>query len=144
MQLPGLSGWTVRGCSLRDVPAVLSVTRASDIAAVGEPDWTEGEVVATLTAPHLDPAVDAWLAFGPDGTALAWAYVDNPERGERDNVEVYAVPPAGRPAFGPLLDLAPARIGERAARVRRARGGARESASVAAPTGPGVAFRQRR
>jgi len=113
--LPGLAGWTVRGCSLHDVPAILAVTRASDVAAVGEPDWSEGEVVETLTAPNQDPAVDSWLAFAPPGTeALAWAYVDNPQRGARDNVEVYAMPGRGEPAYGPLLDLAVARVAERA------------------------------
>lgn len=99
--------WTVRPGTLRDVAAILTVTRASDIASLGEPDWTEEEVVATLTAPH----VDSWLASSPDGTPLAWAYVDNPERGSRENVEVYAVP--GAPLYGPLLDLALERIGER-------------------------------
>ncbi|MEU7870239.1 GNAT family N-acetyltransferase [Dactylosporangium sp. NPDC049140] len=138
-----MEGWTVRGCSLRDVAAILSITRASDIASVGEPDWTEEEVVATLTAPHLDPAVDAWLAFGPDGTALAWAYVDNPERGERDNVEVYAVPTAGRPAFGPLLDLALARIAERGRRIVRAGVVPSETAYVEALTARGFVFRKR-
>nr|BFE63393.1 hypothetical protein GCM10020063_079190 [Dactylosporangium thailandense] len=138
-----LPGWTIRGCSLRDVAAILSVTRASDIASLGEPDWTEEEVVATLTAPHLDPAADSWLAFGPDGTALAWAYVDNPERGPRDNVEVYAAPPDGWPAFGPLLDLALARVAERGAEIVRAGVVPGETAYVEALTARGFAFRKR-
>jgi mycothiol synthase len=114
MELQGLAGWTVRGSTLQDVPAILSVTRASDIAAHGEPDWTEDEVVETLTAPNQDPARDTWLAFGPGGEPMAWAYVDNPERGPRDNVEVYAVPEQGAGAYVPLLDLALARVAERA------------------------------
>ncbi|GGM32220.1 GNAT family N-acetyltransferase [Dactylosporangium sucinum] len=116
----------IRGCTLRDVPAILVVTRASDIASLGEPDWSEAEVVETLTAPNHDPAVDSWLAFVPDGDAdggadrgadgdpIAWAYVDNPQRGVRDNVEVYAVPERGTKAYGPLLDLAIARVADRA------------------------------
>lgn len=114
--LPGLAGWTVRGCDLRDVRAILAITNASDLAALGEPDWSEDEVVATLTAPAEDPALDSWLAAGPDGEPVAWAYVDNPQRGVRDNVEVYAWPGRGEPAYGPLLDLAVARAAERARR----------------------------
>ncbi|WP_433214667.1 GNAT family N-acetyltransferase [Dactylosporangium sp. CS-047395] len=135
---------TVRGSSLRDVAAILSITRASDIASTGEPDWTEDEVVATLTAPDLDPAVDTWLAFGPDGSPLAWAYVDNPERSERDNVEVYAVPGAGPFTFGPLLDLALARIAERGAAIVQAGVVPAEIAYVEALTARGFAFRLRR
>ncbi|GAA0738339.1 GNAT family N-acetyltransferase [Dactylosporangium roseum] len=112
--LRGLPGWTVRGCSLRDVPAILAITRAGDIAALGEPDWSEDEIVATLTAPNQDPAVDMWLAFDPSGAAVAWAYLDNPQRGARDNVEVYGTPECGWPAYGPLLDLALPRVAERA------------------------------
>ncbi|GAB3869919.1 GNAT family N-acetyltransferase [Dactylosporangium cerinum] len=111
--LTGLDGWTVRGCTLRDVAAILAITRASDMAALGEPDWSEDEVVETLTAPAEDPSVDTWLAAGPDGVPVAWAYVDNPKRGDRDNVELYAWPGRGEPAYGPLLDLAVARAVER-------------------------------
>src|SRR5689334_3045227 len=99
MEPDGLAGWAVRGCTLRDVAAILTVTRAGEEAALGEPDWTEAEVVATLTASNHDPARDSWLAFDPGGAPAAWAYLDNPERGERDNVEVYAVPGRGR-AYG--------------------------------------------
>ncbi|WP_432985665.1 GNAT family N-acetyltransferase [Dactylosporangium sp. CA-233914] len=149
MELLGLPGWTVRGCTLRDVAAILSVTTASDVVSLGEPDWTEEEVVATLTAPHTDPAADSWLVHGPDGAALAWAYVDNPERGRRDHVEVYVVPSAGAPAFGPLLDLALARVAERARSgghasvALRAGAVAGETAYIAELTRRGFVFRKR-
>ncbi|MFG2037434.1 GNAT family N-acetyltransferase [Dactylosporangium sp. NPDC048998] len=149
MELTGLPGWTVRGCTLHDVAAILSVTRASDVAALGEPDWTEDEVVATLTAPNQDPAVDSWLASGPGGEPLAWAYVDNPERGTRDNVEVYAVPGRGAAAYGPLLDLALERVTARAREAGhtqvtlRAGAVASESAYIDALTAHGFAFRKR-
>ncbi|MEV8513892.1 GNAT family N-acetyltransferase [Dactylosporangium sp. NPDC051484] len=145
----GLPGWTVRGCTLHDVAAILSVTRASDVAALGEPDWTEDEVVATLTAPNQDPAVDSWLASGPGGKPLAWAYVDNPERGTRDNVQVYAVPERGAAAYGPLLDLALERVAARAREAGhvevtlRAGAVASESAYVDALTSRGFVFRKR-
>ncbi|MEV0132007.1 GNAT family N-acetyltransferase [Dactylosporangium sp. NPDC050688] len=147
--LAGLEGWTVRGCTLRDVPAILAITRASDIAALGEPDWSEDEIVATLTAPTEDPAVDTWLAAGPDGEPVAWAYVDNPQRGVRDNVELYAWPGRGEPAYGPLLRLAVARAAERARRngfaraVLRAGTLASETALVSVLEADGFAFVKR-
>ncbi|WP_432835031.1 GNAT family N-acetyltransferase [Dactylosporangium sp. CA-092794] len=148
MELAGLPGWTVRGCTLHDVAAILSVTRSSDVAALGEPDWTEDEVVATLTAPNQDPAHDCWLALDPSGTPLAWAYVDNPAGGTRDNVEVYAAPGA-HAAYDPLLDLALARVAERARSAGHPsvtlRAGAvpSETAYIAALTGHGFVFRKR-
>lgn len=147
--LPGLDGWTVRGCTLRDVVAILAITRASDMAALGEPDWSEDEVVATLTAPAEDQAVDTWLAAGPDGEPVAWAYVDNPQRGARDNVELYAWPGRGEAAYAPLLDLAVARAAERARRngfaraVLRAGTLASETALVAVLEAAGFAFVKR-
>jgi ribosomal protein S18 acetylase RimI-like enzyme len=147
--LPGLDGWTVRGCTLRDVPAILAITRASDLAALGEPDWSEDEVVETLTAPAEDPLHDSWLAAGPDGEPVAWAYVDNPQRGVRDNVELYAWPGRGEPAYGPLLDLAIARSAERTRRngfpqgVLRAGTLASEAALVAVLEANGFSFVKR-
>ncbi|WP_238008051.1 GNAT family N-acetyltransferase [Dactylosporangium sp. AC04546] len=139
----------IRGCTLRDVPAILTVTRASDIASLGEPDWSEAEVVETLTAPNHDPAVDSWLAFDADGEPLAWAYVDNPQRGVRDNVEVYAVPERGAVGYVPLLDLAIARVAERAREngypevVLRAGALAAESAYLAVLAEKGFKFVKR-
>ncbi len=100
-----------RPSTLRDVPAILGVVQASDIALTGEPEWTVEEVVQTLTAPNHDPAHDSWLAE-LDGTAVGWAYLDNPSRASVDNVEVYARP--GHPSlYGPLLDRALVRAAER-------------------------------
>ncbi|MFF5226115.1 GNAT family N-acetyltransferase [Dactylosporangium sp. NPDC000521] len=147
--LPGLDGWTVRGCTLRDVPAILAITRAGDIAALGEPDWSEDEVVETLTAPAEDPAVDMWLAAGPDGEPVAWAYVDNPQRGVRDNIEIYVWPGRGEPAYGPLLRLAMDRALERARRngveqgVLRAGTLASETAYVSVLEAHGFSFVKR-
>ncbi|MFI5906608.1 GNAT family N-acetyltransferase [Dactylosporangium sp. NPDC051541] len=135
----------IRECTLRDVATVLEIVTASDIAALGEPEWTEEEIVATLTAPHNE----SWLAFDSGGTALAWAYLDNPGRAARDNVEVYAVPETGRAAFGPLLDLALDRIARRArdnghAEVTaRAGAVATEAHYIAALTERGFAFKRR-
>jgi ribosomal protein S18 acetylase RimI-like enzyme len=108
----------IRPADLRDVPVILELARASDIAALGEPDWTVEEIVATLTAPNHDPARDSWLALDRHGLAVGWAYLDNPGRTSRDSVEVYVRP--GHEAVQPdLLDLAIARVAERAGEAGR-------------------------
>lgn len=109
----------IRPSGLRDVPAILGVVQASDIAATGEPEWTVEEVVETLTAPNHDPERDSWLAVLPDGTAVGWAYLDNPTRSPVDDVEVYARPEY-HALYPPLLDRALARAAERGALTVRA------------------------
>ena len=110
---------TYRPSSLRDVPAILGVVQASDIAATGEPEWTVEEIVETLTAPNHDPERDSWLAELPDGTAVGWAYLDNPTASTVDNVEVYARPEY-HSLYKPLLDRALDRATERGAATLRA------------------------
>jgi mycothiol synthase len=109
----------IRPSSLRDVPAILGVVQASDIAATGEPEWTVEEIVETLTAPNHDPERDSWLAELPDGTAVGWAYLDNPTRTPVDNVEVYARP-EHHSLYRPLLEKTLERAAERGAVTVRA------------------------
>src|SRR5688500_10506667 len=99
------SAFTVRHPTLDDVPAILAVVHASDIAAVGEPDFTADEVREVLTAPNHDPARDSWVAVEPDGRVISWAFIDNPSASARELLDVYAHPEHGRHAQGPLLDL---------------------------------------
>jgi mycothiol synthase len=110
------TGWTTRRPALDDdVPAILAMVHASDIAAVGHPDFTADDVREALTSPHVDPALDAWLAVTPDGTLAGWAYLENPNAGDREFIEVYVHPEYGVPALRPLLALVLARVAERAA-----------------------------
>lgn len=108
-------GWTVRPATLDDVPAILAVVHASDIVAVGEPDFTAEEIVEILTAPGHDPTVDSWLAFDPAGRLGGWAYVENHSGGRHEGLEVYVHPEYGQVSQGHLLDLTVARVAERAA-----------------------------
>ncbi|GFJ91286.1 GNAT family N-acetyltransferase [Phytohabitans rumicis] len=94
--------------TLDDVPAILAVV--SD-----QPDFGADDVREALTAPSFDPARDSWLALAPDGTVVGWAYLDNPNGGDREFVEVYTHPADGGAAQRPLLDLLLARVAERAA-----------------------------
>ncbi len=122
------AGWTIRPPTLDDVPEILSLVHASDIAAVGEPDFTTEEIVEIFTGPHHDPQRDSWLALNPSGRIVGWAYLDNPGGGERDNLDVYVMPDEGTPAQAHLLDLVVLRVAERAKEFGRsqmtARGGA--------------------
>jgi mycothiol synthase len=109
------AGWSIRRPTLDDVPEILTVVHASDIAAVGEPDFTADEVVEILRAPNLDPERDSWLAVDAGGRVVGWAYIDNPLRSTRELFDNYVHPEYGAAAHGPLLDLVVARIAERAA-----------------------------
>ncbi len=110
-------GWTTRRPTLDDVPAILELAHASDIAAVGEPDFTAEEVREALTEPHTDMNRDCWVALDPTGKIVGWAYPHNPNAGDRDFIEVYVWPGHGRPAIRPLLALLMDRMTERAAEL---------------------------
>ncbi|HEX2771483.1 MAG TPA: GNAT family N-acetyltransferase [Micromonosporaceae bacterium] len=109
------AGWTTRRPTLDDVPAILAVVHASDIAAVGYPDFSPEDVREALTAPNVDPARDSWLALDPGGEVVGWAYLENQGGGEREFVEVYVHPEKGLRAQAPLLARQLGRVAERAA-----------------------------
>ncbi|HEU4424975.1 MAG TPA: GNAT family N-acetyltransferase, partial [Pilimelia sp.] len=113
MELP--TGWRTRHPTLTDVPEILAVVHASDIASVGYPDFGADDVREVLTAPNCDPARDSWLAIDPAGEIVSWAYLENGTGGEQDFVEVYVHPERGVPAQAPMLAIALARVAERAA-----------------------------
>jgi mycothiol synthase len=110
------AGWTTRRPTLDDVPELLKLAHASDIAAIGEPDFTVEEVRESLTAPNTDMAEDCWLAIDSDGAIVGWAYPDNTTGGGREFIEIYVWPERGVPAQRPLLELMLARVAERGAR----------------------------
>ncbi|AEV88612.1 N-acetyltransferase GCN5 [Actinoplanes sp. SE50] len=110
-------GWTTRRPTLDDVPLILELVHASDIAAVGEPDFSADEVRDELTGPHTDMSRDSWLAFDDAGRLAGWAYPRNPTGQARDFLEVYVWPGRGVPAQRPLLDLMMGRMAERAAEL---------------------------
>nr|WP_296063720.1 GNAT family N-acetyltransferase [uncultured Actinoplanes sp.] len=102
-------GWTLRRPTSDDVPALLALTHASDVAAVGEPDFTVDDVREALADPLGVVALD------PAGTIVGWGYPNNPGGGHRDFIEVYVWPGRGLPAQRPLLALLIDRMRERAA-----------------------------
>ena len=95
---------TIRRPTLDDVPEILAVVHASDIAAVGEPDFTADEVVEILDAPNHDPARDSWLALDPAGRLVGWAYLTTrPAASARTSTSTCTRIRAGR-RRPPLLD----------------------------------------
>jgi mycothiol synthase len=110
-------GWILRRPTLDDLPAILAMVHASDIAAVGEADFTPDEVREALTDPGTDMNRDSWVAFDETGTLVGWTYPHNANGGDRDFIEVYVWPERGRPAQRPLLDLIMQRVAERGAEL---------------------------
>ena len=106
-------GWSVRRPTLDDSPAILELVHASDIAAVGHPDFSPEEVREALTEPNTDMSRDCWVALDDSGTIVGWTYPGNATGGSREFIEVYVWPGRGRPAMRPLLELMLARVAER-------------------------------
>ena len=104
------SGWMIRPPALDDVPEILAVVHASDIAAVGEPDFTTDEVGRDPRHAQPRPEAGPWVALtrprSSDGLH------DNPSRGQRDNLDAYVHP--GSRAAHPRLLVVVARIAQRA------------------------------
>jgi mycothiol synthase len=109
------TGWSTRRPTLDDVPRILALVHASDIAAIGEPDFTADEVHERLTDPNTDPAVDSWLALDEAGEIVGWTYPHHVTGRDSDFFEVFVHPERGRPAIRPLLALIMGRMVERAA-----------------------------
>lgn len=110
-------GWTLRRPTLDDLPAILAMVHASDMASVGEADFTPDEVREALTDPGTDMSRDSWVALDETGTLVGWTYPHNANGGDRDFIEVYVWPERGLPAQRPLLELIMARVAERGAEL---------------------------
>ncbi|MCO8272416.1 GNAT family N-acetyltransferase [Actinoplanes sp. TRM 88003] len=106
-------GWSVRRPTLDDSPAILALVHASDIAAVGYPDYTSEEVREALTEPNTDLERDVWVVLDAGGRIVGWTYPGNATGENRDFIEVYVWPGDGLPAMRPLLELMLARVDER-------------------------------
>ncbi|GAA4166941.1 hypothetical protein GCM10022251_55290 [Phytohabitans flavus] len=109
------AGWTTRRPTLDDLTEILALVHASDLAAVGQADFSSDDVREALAgSPHVAPERDSLLAYAPDGSLAGWAYLENESGGDRDFLEVYTHPETGLPAQAPLLALTLARVAERA------------------------------
>jgi ribosomal protein S18 acetylase RimI-like enzyme len=110
-------GWTTRRPTFDDMPAILALVHASDMASIGETDFTADEVREALSDPGTDMERDCWVALDETGKIVAWAYPHNANGGDRDFIEVYTWPDRGLPAQRPLLQTIMARVAERGAEL---------------------------
>ncbi len=110
------TGYAVRRPTLDDVDAILAVVHASDVVAVGYPDFDRSEVVDALTAPGFDPDRDSWVVHDPAGRLVGWGYLEAPGRGPEEFCEAYAHPAEPFAVQAPLMRLLLGRVGELAAR----------------------------
>jgi len=109
------AGWTTRRPTLDDLPEILALVHASDVAAVGQPDFSPDDVRDALAgSPYVSAERDSVLAYAPDGTLAGWAYLENENGDDREFIEVYTHPETGLPAQAPLLARTLARVAERA------------------------------
>ena len=67
-----LPGYTIGHPTQTDIPAIIEVIRAFDIAETGEADiYDPDELLRNWE--ELDPTQDAWLVYAPDGTVCGYA-----------------------------------------------------------------------
>ncbi|MEJ3746927.1 GNAT family N-acetyltransferase [Actinomycetes bacterium KLBMP 9797] len=94
---------------------ILALVHASDLVAVGQADFSPGDVREALAgSPHVAPGRDSLLAYAPDGSLGGWTYIENENGGAHEFIEVYTHPETGQPAQAPLLARTLARVAERA------------------------------
>ncbi|WP_412538448.1 GNAT family N-acetyltransferase [Longispora sp. K20-0274] len=105
------AGHTLSRPTEHDVPDILVMLHASDIASIGAPEFDEAQVRDILAAPDFDPALDAWLVRDADGRVVCLGYLEP----EESSVfcEVYRHPDSVGDAHRPVLDLLLARCAER-------------------------------
>jgi ribosomal protein S18 acetylase RimI-like enzyme len=108
-------GLTARRPTLDDVPAILAMMHAAEVASTGQPQSSSHDVREALAAPDNDPARDSWLVVDGDDEPVGWAYLDGPGGPDGEFVEVYAHPERGAGTLAPLLARQLDRVAERAA-----------------------------
>lgn len=89
--------WSIRPATEADADDLLALVHASDMAAIGFPDFEPDDVTAGLSGPV------SVVAVGPDREIKGWGFLDNTTQGSRDFLEVYVHPADGLPCQRPLL-----------------------------------------
>ncbi len=112
------AGHRLRRPTEADIPAILAVVAAADVAVLGEVDFTTEDVRDALAAPNQSPQHDHWVVEGPGGTLVGWGYLQNHYGGGTEDFDVYPHPDADPSVRAVLLDLLLSRIAERAGRGR--------------------------
>src|SRR3954470_4298789 len=74
MELPPLpEGYTARGATMEDAPAVTELVTAANLADVGSAEVDLAEIRAVWSRPVMDLQLDEHLVFDGDGRLVAWA-----------------------------------------------------------------------
>jgi mycothiol synthase len=100
------ANFSVRRPTFADLPVVVEMIRAGELAENGHARLTEGELRNRWESPGFDLAVDGWLVIAPDGRVAASVTV-----GHRPPERMYVAPRvhpdyAGQGFYAYLLELA--------------------------------------
>jgi mycothiol synthase len=76
------AGYSVRGATLDDVPAVIELLLLADVHDWGSPDFTEDELRFGWRFPELDLGRDVWLVHTDDGSLIGYGWL-LPRNGHR-------------------------------------------------------------
>jgi ribosomal protein S18 acetylase RimI-like enzyme len=95
----------VRAVTMDDVPALVDLVARLTYAVLGEPDVTEAEVRDDLIGPHFDLTTDTFIAFAPDGRAMAYGQGYDEHSGSAW-IDVYLDPAFDDERFAAIADAA--------------------------------------
>ncbi len=110
-------GYMVRPPTEADIPAILSLLHAHDIAETGEADVYEPADIL-LDWEELDPATDAWVVIAPDGVLCGYATLTAKLEANHITADGYVHPTYyGRGIGTTLIELTEARAAAIAATV---------------------------
>ena len=74
VELPLPEGYRIRAATLQDVPAIVALQAACDLADFGEVDADEEWLRDDWRRPRFDPSTDTWVVTAPGGRLAAAAY----------------------------------------------------------------------
>jgi mycothiol synthase len=108
---------TVRAPPEADVPALLRLMSACDLAAVGFVDTEEADVRFWLSVPGVDLSRDAWLVLAAD-EVVGFAVLATGHAAPGHQAEIYRHPDSGAAVASVLVDRVEQRAAEVAAGAR--------------------------
>jgi len=106
----------IRPATRGDLPEVVDLLNACDVAEVGEPDTTADDVESDWGMEGFELARDAWVAVGDDEGLVGYAYTGDQFRTGELEADLWVHPDHHEPELAPrLLGLAEHRSRELAA-----------------------------
>ena len=109
----------IRAATRGDLPEVVDVLNACDVAEVGEPDTSADDVASDWDMEGFELARDAWVAVGDDGRLVGYAYTGDQFRTGELEADLWVHPEHHEPELAArLLGLAERRGRELASERR--------------------------